>query len=672
MRPIIEKNLKSKASVRNKKRIIWVFVLLSLVFLALMGRLAQHQIINYEKLSTEALAQQTKDSTIEPSRGIIYDRNGNELASTSICYTLYVRVSAMDSKLTNTEMKELAGKIAEIVDGDRDTILEKLEAESGYLTLAKYLDKDQYKAIKELKVSALELVQGVKRYYPLGTLASQLLGSVTDDNTGRSGLELEYDQYLSGVAGRWIKSTDLNGNELVDGATEFFAAQPGLNVVTTIDQGIQYYVEKAIEEGLKKTGAEKIECIVMDPKTAEILASACTGGFDPNNPLEPADEKEKEKFKTLSEQEQVNYLVKMWRNPLVSDTYEPGSTFKLVTSSAALEERAITMNDTFRCGKHIVVSGIRLNCWSTRDHGVQTIKQAVGNSCNPVMVQVSKILGKTKFHKYVELYGMTEKTGIDYPGEADPITYTLDQIGPVELATMSYGHGIAITPIQLLTGACVIGNNGVLMKPHYVKALTDSEGNIVQEFEPEAVRQVISEETANNMKNIMRYVVEEGGGGAAKVTGYDIGGKTGTANKIQAGSGVYYENNYCSSFLGMAPMEDPKIAVLVMVDTPKSSIYGSTVAAPIAKEIFTNVLRYINVEPEYTDAELKQMQSKYTTVPNITGYEVSEAIGILAGKDLTFNQAESSKDSDDWIVKEQYPKAGTKVEKNSAVYLYKE
>ena len=428
----------------------------------------------------------------------------------------------------------MCGKIAEIIDKDEEKVLQSATKDTLMVSLAKYLDKETADKIRALKYSGLELAEGTKRNYPLGNFASQVLGSVNDDNQGRTGLELQYDEFLSGVPGRWVKNTDISGNELVEGREEYHEAQDGLNVVTTLDEAIQYYVEKAIDEGMEKTGAKRIMCLVMDPKTGDILASAVTPGFDPNNATVPTDETYAEEYEKAKNKSEV--LSKMWRNPIVSDTYEPGSTFKLITASSAIEEKAITTTETFSCNSRVTVAGVTLHCWSNTNHGTQTIKQAVGNSCNPVMAKVATKMGKKTFYKYLDLFGITEKTGVDYPGEAGAIVQSLENVGPVELATIGYGHGISVTPIQLLTAISSIGNDGVLMQPRYVKALTDSEGKIVEEYEPKVVRKVLSTKTANEMKEIMEYVVAEASGGNAKISGFRIGGKTGSGNKVDNGS----------------------------------------------------------------------------------------------------------------------------------------
>ncbi len=666
--------MRAQVTVKNRRRIAIGFSIIALLLIALLFRVAWIQVVDAEELSQMAIDQQTKDTPIEAKRGTIYDRNGKELATSTTCYTLWARPSQIKLKSgeerSEAEIRGFAASIAEIVDKDADTIYENMTKDQALVKLAKYLDKETADELRKLSISGIELSEDTKRYYPLGNFASQVLGSVNDDGAGRTGIELQYDQYLSGISGRWVKNTDIQGNELVKGTEEYYEAQDGMNVVMTIDEAIQYYVEKALEKGMEETKAKRIMCLVMDPKTGDILASATTPGYDPNDATEPL-AKDAKKYEKMTTEEKNKYLFSLWRNPLVSDTYEPGSTFKLITSSSAIEEKVINDSSTFQCSGSFTVAGVRLHCWTSGAHGTQTIQEAIGNSCNPALAKVAALLGKTRLYKYLDLYGITDKTGIDYPGEASAIVQSLENVGPVELATIGYGQGISVTPIQLLTAVNAIGNDGVLLQPRYVKALTDSEGKIVESYEPTVVRKVISAATAKKMRTIMQYVVDEGGGGNARIPGYRVGGKTGTANKIDAGTGKYGKYYY-SSFIGMAPMDDPQVSILVIVDSPKGSYYGSIVAAPIAKEILTDTLRYLNVTPEYTDAEKKALQSGYTTVPNVVGKEFSEAVGIIGGKELKYSRPKSAQSDDNFTVVDQYPKAGTKVKKNSVVYVYKE
>ncbi len=656
---------KNAVSLTNKKRIAIGFIIIAVLMVLLAFRVAWIQVVNANEMTQKAVDQQTSDIPIEAKRGTIYDRNGKELATSVTCYSVWARPAQLAESKQNKGIDKIAEDLASVLEMDAADIKTKITKNQALVKVAQYLEKEDADKVRELKIAGIELSEDTRRYYPLGNFASQLLGSVTVDNTGRTGIELEYDQYLSGVSGRWVKNTDVAGNELVDGSEEYYEAKDGLNVVLTIDEAIQYYVEKALQEGMEKTDAEKIMCLVMNPKTGEILASAVTPGFDPNNATEPADEAAKEAYDALPEDEKISYLNKMWRNPIVSDTYEPGSTFKLITASSALEEKVISQTETFTCNTKITIAGVTLHCWSSRDHGTQTIKQALGNSCNPALATVAGKMGVDTFYKYIDMYGITERTGVDYPGETGSIMYNSDDVGPVELATMGYGQSISLTPIQLLTAVSAIGNDGILLQPRYVKSLTDSDGKVVKEYKAKEVRRVISEETAAEMREAMEYVVSDGGAGVAKITGYRIGGKTGTANKVENGK---YGDYYYSSFLGMAPMDDPKIAILVVVDSPKGSYYGSLTAGPIAKSILQDTLRYLNVEPEYTEEELAAIEGNYTIVPDVVGTEYSEAVGIVAGQSLTYNKREGA--GEEFIVAAQYPAAGTKVKRGSEVYLY--
>lgn len=658
--------MRAPVTRENKIRIFSGFVILSIMILILTFVIAKIQIIDAEEYTNRAISQQTKDMVIEPNRGIIYDRNGKELATTVSCYALWVRPVVIQEKYEEEKIEKLIKNLVEIGKLNKKDLKKILYSDNPLVCVTKYLEKKPADEIRKLNYEGIELMEGTRRFYPLGDFASQLLGSVTDDNVGRTGIELEYDQYLKGVSGRWVKNTDLTGNELVGGTESYHPAQDGYNLVMTLDEAVQYYAEKAIEKAYAKTKAKRIMCLIMDPKTGEVLANAITPGYDPNNPYGIPKASQSE-YKKLSNEEKSAYLFKMWKNPIVSDTYEPGSTFKLITASSAIEERAINLNQTFYCQGTFHIADYTLHC--TGNHGVQNIKKAVGNSCNPALAEVARLMGKTRMYKYIDLYGITDITGIDYPGEAKAIIQSLDNVGPVELATIGYGQGISLTPIQLLTAANAIGNGGKLMQPRYVKGLADNEGNMVKEFKPTVVRKVISNKTSKIMKDIMEYVVSEAGGGNAKLPGYRVGGKTGTANKVEANG--QYGQYYYSSFLGMAPMNDPKVSILVVVDSPKTAIYGSVIAAPIAKEILGDIMRYMNVTPQYSSSEEADAKGGNTVVPNVVGMNFSEAAGVIGGRNLKYDRPDKAK-NENFVVVDQYPKAGTKVRKKTVVYLYNE
>lgn len=664
----------AKVSGRNKKRIIITFGMISLLLILLAFRLAWIQVVKAEEYSKIATDQQTSDIPLEAKRGNILDRNGKELATSAACYTVWARPAEIKENYKGEKLDEISSSLAVILNMKASEVREKLVKEQALIKIAKYLDKETSDKVNELDIRGIDIAENTKRYYPLGNFASQLLGSVNDDNLGRSGVEQEYNEYLSGVAGRWIKNTDINGNKLSYGQETYYKAEDGLNVTLTIDEVIQHYAENAIANGMKETKATRIMCLVMDPKTGDVLAMATNPGFDPNTPTEPDRKKEKTVFDKMSDKDQVTYLNQMWRNPIVSDTYEPGSTFKLVTTSSALEERVTNLKKTYTCNVGYTVPGthVTLHCWSPKGHGTETLIQAVGNSCNPVQIQLALAMGKETYYNYLEMFGITDtsKTNIDLPAEASAQVQPKDIIGPVELATMSYGQGIAVTPIQLVSAVCAIGNDGVLMQPRVVKKLTDSDGDTVKEYETKEIRKVISSKTANDMKKIMEFVVSEGGGGNAKIAGFRIGGKTGTADKPSS-DGKYSSDTY-SSFIGMAPMDDPKLVVLVVVDSPKGIQFGSATAAPIAKEFLENALPYLGVNPKYTKDEEKDLKAEYAYVPDVTGKSYSDAIGILGSYGLKYKVTPKTSSKKDFDVVDQYPKAGKKIKKGGKVYLYRE
>ena len=658
----------------HKKRILVVFFVLALLMVALCFRLAWIQVVKAEEYTEKAIAQQTSDIPIEAKRGAIYDRNGKELATSATCYTVWARPPEIaDNYTTEEKLDDVSSKLAVVLDMNADDVKEKLKKDQALIKIARYLDKETCDKVRDLELYGIEIAENTKRYYPLGNFASQLLGSVNDDNVGRSGVEQEYNEYLSGVAGRWIKDTDINGNALAYGKDTYYQAEDGFNVVLTLDEVLQHYAENAIANGMRETDADRIMCLVMNPKTGDILAMATTPGYDPNDAAEPVGEKEKDAYEEMSEKEQSEYLSRMWRNPLVSDTYEPGSTFKLLTTSAALEEGVTTPDDHYYCnvGYEVPGTGWTLHCWSDTPHGDQTLTEAVGNSCNPVMIQLGLKLGIETYYDYLEMFGITADslTHVDLPAEALAQIQQEENIGNIELATISFGQGIAITPIQLAAAVSAIGNDGVLMQPRVVQKLTDSDGDTVKNFETKEVRKVISSKTAKEIQGIMEYVVEEGGGGNAKVAGYSIGGKTGTAEKPSADGG--YSDDTYSSFIGLAPMEDPELTILVIVDSPKGVQFGSTTAAPIAKEFFQNALPYLGITPTYTEEEEAEMKSSYVYVPDVTGKSFDDAIGILGKKDLDYKAVPADGEKNFEVV-DQYPKAGEKVKKGGKVYLYRE
>lgn len=659
---------------KSKKRIIAAAAILYGMCILLCFRLGWIQIVKGEEYSTMATEQQTRDTPIAAKRGVIYDTNGNELAVSATCYSVWARPANVRTGKTEAKkeanVEKTARKLAEILGKEEDEIKELITQNQALVKVDKYLNKETADKIRDAELPGIEIAEDVKRYYPMGAFLSHTLGSVTDDNTGLSGLELQYNQYLSGISGRWIKNTDVAGNDLAYGDEKYYQAEDGLGLVLTIDETIQHYVEKSLKTVQKNTKADGVMCIMMDPKTGDILALAQTPEFDPNDAKTPLSKSEQAKLEDMSDSEKTEYWNSMWRNSLISDVYEPGSTFKLLTTAMALEEGETTINEHFTCTGAIDVSGTTLHCWRRGNpHGTQTLEEAVGNSCNPVFVRLAQRLGINKFYNYLETFGITEKTGIDFPGEGNSILQDKDTAGPVGLATMGYGQGVAVTPIQLITAISSLGNEGKLMQPRLVKALVDENGDTVKEFSTKIVKQTVSKKTAEEMCEIMEYVVDKGGAGTAKVEGYKVGGKTGTANKPKENGGGYSEETY-SSFLGMAPMDDPQVAILVIVDNPKGVKYGSQTAAPGAKMILEDTLRYMDLQPQLTKEEKEALNEDQVTVPDLRGEGLEEAVGILGGLSLEYEASGGTQD-ENFIINDQYPKAGEKIEKGGTVYLYR-
>ncbi|MCQ2552206.1 MAG: PASTA domain-containing protein [Clostridia bacterium] len=667
----------SKINNDHRTRLLVVFGFFVLLFVLLIARLGWIQIIKADEYAQKALKQQTIDSSVSALRGEILDSTGQQLAASVTKNTIWVRPSSVNKNGKSdleieANAKAEAATLAAILNLDEKEVLETITTTGKTIVkVKKYVDAATAAKIREEKLVGIEIVEDSSRSYPFGTFASHIVGFTNDDNEGQGGLELYYDRLLSGVNGRYITRKDKNKSSLVYASSKYYEAEDGYTVVTTIDEHIQYMVEQRLDEYKESTGASRIICIMMEPKTGRIIAMAQTNDYDPNNPR-AAREGEEEAYAAMTDEEKLSYWYKLWRCFAISDTYEPGSTFKLITTSIALDTGVTRLGETFTCNGTIKVADRTLKCWYyPRVHGVETLEQAVGNSCNPVMVQLIQRMGLKQYYEGLDAFGLTRKTGVDYPGEGSNIIYDDSDVGPVELATMSYGQGISVTPISAITAISSLANGGYVMKPHFLDKVIDSNGNIVEEFEPEITSVSVSAQTAKDMLNIMEKVVSEGGGGSAKIAGYRIGGKTGTASKPTVGG--YSDTDFFASFIGVAPVDDPQFVVLVLTDSPKGRVHGSEAAAPCAKLIMQDVLQYLNIQPQYSDAQKKALASKKTTVPDVTEKALDDAIGRLAGLDLTYQLSPALVDTEgEIIIVDQFPKAGEEVLKNSAVTLYYE
>lgn len=651
-------------SNKTKKRLVFIFFSVSFIVFLLILRLGYLQIVKGEELKKGALEQWTKGIEIKPKRGVIYDRNGKKLAMSVSSYTVWSSPADIDKP------KETAKIVAEILKMDEKEVYEKITKNQRVEKLKQWITKEEAVELRKANLPGIEIIDDNKRHYPYGSFASHIIGFTDIDNNGLYGIEKVYDKYLNGRPGKWIKTTDAKGRQLPYGSEKLYEAEDGLSVVLTMDETIQHFAEKAALEALIKNNAKNVSVIVMEPKTGDILAMATKPDYDPNNPREPVDEEIKNQWKDLSQEELQKRWYDMWRNFTINDAYEPGSTFKIITSAAGLEENVTTPDTNFYCGGHIKgIPGANIKCWRWYNpHGSQTFTEGVQNSCNAVFVDVGRRLGNEKMLKYIKAFGFGENTGIDLTGEqAGIIPSDPKNIKEANLATMSYGHGIAVTPIQLVTAVSAIGNGGELMKPRIVKELIDEEGKVVQSFKPEAKRKVISEETSKTLLEILESVVSEGTGKKAYVPGYKIGGKTGTAQKVI--DGRYAPGKYIASFIAVAPANDPKIAVLVVVDEPSGgSYYGGTTAAPVASEVIEETLKYLDIKPQYTEKEKEEFVKK-VTVPDVRNKNI-----VAAGKTLTelgfkYN-TELPNINEDTIVTDQFPLPGTKVNEGSIIDLY--
>ncbi len=684
-------NDRNEASIENrrelqKSRIIFCFIVLILFFIVIILRFGYWQIVRAEDLSTAAVEQQTKNRLVTSERGYIYDTNMKTLAlnrSGSEIRLNPAKVKELEKKEKGSA-RTLIEKICDVIpDIEEDELYDTvMESEKSSVLVSKFVEQstrakldeaftitdDNGKETTSEDYNALQISDVVQRYYPMGEFASHVIGSTNADNIGRFGIEQYYNQYLNGEAGRSINSTDVNGRNLSTGIQKYYSGTEGLNVVLTIDEVIQHYVEKALKEVQSSTSADSVMAIAMNPKTGAVLAMASYPDFDLNDPTTPLSSTEQEKLEEMTDSEKVEYWNQnMWRNPLISDTYEPGSPFKLLTTSMALEEGLTSINDTFSCPGTVTVSGQPLRCWRYyAPHGTETLAEGVANSCNPVFIALSRRLGISTFYDYLERYNFNSKTGIDYSGEANAIIQNQDNIGQVELATMSYGQGIAVTPIQLITAFTAIGNEGKMMKPRLVDKLVDEDGNTVTEFQPEIIRQVISKSTADDLCRMMEGVVRNGTGKSAYIPGYRIGGKTGTAQKVV--NGKYTSYTY-SSFFAMAPMDDPQFALLLIVDSPKGVHSGARTAGPGVYSIMNDTLKYLNITPVYTDGDTSDPSST-VTVPNVTGMSY-----VKAKKELDALRLEAIPcpgGTEDFKVSSQYPEEGETLSPGSSVCLYAE
>ena len=622
---------------------MWKRMLCILLFILILGfgtagaSLFNIMVINGNKYATLAAEQQLSTTAIDAKRGTVYDCNGNILATSATVWTVYI--TPQDIK-DDAEARLIADGLAPILEMDVEEIYNKALKDTAYEKVKKNVEETTAAKVREFIAangigSIVGLDEANKRYYPNGSLASTVLGFVGDDNQGLSGIEYQYDTLLSGVPGKVVSSKNARGSDMPFNYETMVEAQQGNSLTLTIDSYVQYCAEKHLEEAIAINNAtNRGSVIVMNVNTGAVLAMATKPDFDPNQPFTITNEYTLSLLEQYKESPQtadgenaydVAYkaaLNEQWRNKAISDVYDPGSVFKTVTGSSALEEGLVNANSTFNCPGYIVIAGTRYKCHKTEGHGHQNLSNIFENSCNPAFIEIGQRLGVSKFYQYFKAYGLNKKTGIDLPGEATSIYYTDQNMGPVELASESFGQTFQITPIQMITAVCAIANGGYLVQPHVLKQVSDVSGNIVQSEKVTQLRQVISKETSKKMCTMLQSVVETGSGRNAYVAGYRMAGKTGTSQKISE-TAEDESMKYVASFCGFAPADAPEYAIIVMIDEPHGeNIYGSAVAAPVASAVMKDILPYLGVEAAYTNEEFEELN---TTVPSVQGKPLSDA-----------------------------------------------
>ena len=663
-------------NVRRANRIIQTrsFVLMILMgvvmFVLLFFRLFDLQITRHEELQGKAVNQQTRRTVVTANRGTIYDAGGNILAISSSAETIILSPLEIDNAVNDTEnpvswtKESLAAGLAEILGKDASAIRKRMDnVKSQYEVIQLRADEDTAAKVRsyvdENKIAGVHLVADTKRYYPYGSLAAQVIGFVGDENTGLYGLEAYYEKELEGQSGLVISSKDQAENDMLYTYEQYFAAKNGNDLTLTLDTTIQYYLEKGIESMVDKfSAANGASGIVMDAKTGGILAMASYPNYDLNDFLTVSDQTLQERIER-GESTVADMQLLQWRNKALNDTYEPGSTFKILTLSAALEEGVVDKTTTVNCGGSVNISGYTIHCSNKNGHGLQTLVQSVGNSCNPAFINYGLRIGNEKFYEYMRSFGLMNTTGIDLGGEAVGVFAADSSFTQLDLACYAFGQNFTVTPLALIAAQAACVNGGYLHTPYLVERITDSDGNVTYRHDDTPVRQVISEQTSATVRECLEYVVASGTGKNGQVAGYRIGGKTGTADKGQTGDVVV-------SFLCFAPADDPQVIMLITMDTPSRAtgtyVSGGNMVAPTASTVMAEILPYLGVEPSYSAEELLGMD---TTVPNVIGMSVEEAKAKLKDRALSYKIV-----GDGETITDQTPAGGAIIPGKSSVILY--
>lgn len=680
--------IKMKTSFNSKnlmhyKKLRVTLIVVILILLLLIVRIGFLQFVQGNYLKELAYNQQTINQIISPKRGNIYDSTGKALAISAQVDTITINPNKL-VKNSNDETKEFKEKIAkglsEIFELNYDEVLEKVNSSSQVETIAKKVEQEKVDTLKKWmednKISVgINIDEDTKRYYPYNTVASNVIGFCGSDNQGLSGVESKWDSILTGTPGKIVSSKGSNQEEIPNAEETYISAENGSDLTLTIDLNIQTIIEKYLKQAVEDNDCKKGgNVIVMNPKNGDILGMACYPDYNLNSPYTP-NSTLAETYDSLSSEEKSESLYKMWANKSVAETYEPGSVFKVITASVALEENITTTDKSndFYCKGYeefedsSASQPLKISCWRANPHGVQSLRQALCNSCNPAFMQLGKRIGAPTLYKYYEAFGLFDSTNSGLYGEQSSIFQKLDKVGPVELATMSFGQRLNVTPLQMATAIACVANDGVLMKPRIVKQVTNTDSGAVSEIPVTQVRQVISKETAQEVKSMMESVVTIGTGKHAAVSGYSIGGKTGTSEPVYNKT----EEGYVASYVAISPVEDTQVVLLLtLYDPPKSNHQGGQLAGPVVSQMLSEILPYLGI-PSNENSSDSSSSDNLIVVPDVRNKTVSEAEKILKNSGFS-TKTYVNGDANNTLVVDQTPKPGVSLSKNSVIVLYGE
>ncbi len=646
----------AKSRTYNKRNVLIITCAILIVTTALAARLGYLMIFKSEEYAARAQELHERERVIKAERGCIYDASGKLIATNKPVCT----ISVIHAQIREPE--KVIQILCEQLGLSEAKVRKRVEKVSSIEKIKSNVNKEIADKIREYDLDGVMVDEDYKRYYPYDSLASKVIGFTGSDNQGIIGLEVKYDNYLKGIDGTILTLTTAYGVEIKNAAEDRVEPIPGNDLYLSLDMNIQQYAEQAAEKVMKSKQASNVKLIVMNPQNGELYAMVNVPEFNLNDPYTLIESiGAKQEGQILSDKKRNELLNGMWRNACISDTYEPGSAFKIVTATAALEEKVVKLSDTFYCPGYKKVEDRIIRCHKAGGHGSQNFVEGIKNSCNPVFMEIGARVGVDKMYQYYDRLGLFQKTGVDLPGEANSIMHKKDNIKAVELATMSFGQSFQITPLQMLVAASAVVNGGTLVTPHFGVQIRSSDGNRIRELEYKTTDGAVSKETSETMKELLEAVVADGTGKRAYLPGYHVGGKTATSEKLPRSS-----NQYISSFVGFAPANDPKVIAIVLIEDPVGIYYGGTIAAPVVADLFKNILPYLGVEESYTEEEIKRLNIGTFAMPDFVGKTRKEAKEMI--KIYELGELYSIGEGD--IVREQFPLPGEIVDKDSDFILY--